>query len=335
MLLRTAIGWHFFYEGYEKVHSPEGKPFTAEPYLRAAVGPLAPKFREVVPDVDSVTKLSRDADGRPSRLKAQWTDELNRLATHYRFTNEQRSKAEEALKTASATADAWFLNLENAQNIKKYQDELARIERIERDPKALDYQRKLAYKQRADVEKERKDLIQPIDAWTASLHDSWEKLVGAAQEKSYGPPVAPYTHLDWVNVTTKYGMIVVGLGLMLGCYTRLSAVGAAAFLAMFYLSMPPWPGLPEGPKLEGHYLYVNKNLIELLACMVIATTRSGLWLGLDALLFGRFARRRDARAFNRWLARTAESTAEPASPDPYSDPNELRRRGIVTRGDRK
>ncbi len=61
---------------------------------------------------------------------------------------------------------------------------------------------------------------------------------------------------------------------------------------MIYLSMPPWPGLPPNPKAEGHYLIVSKNLVELIACLVIATTPSGHWIGLDALFFGARRRRR-------------------------------------------
>ena len=74
-----------------------------------------------------------------------------------------------------------------------------------------------------------------------------------------------------------------------------AAVCAAAFLAMIYLSMPPWPGLPPNPKAEGHYWIVSKNLVELIACLLIATTASGHWFGLDALFFGARRRRRWAR----------------------------------------
>lgn len=94
-----------------------------------------------------------------------------------------------------------------------------------------------------------------------------------------------------INVLTEYGLMAVGVCLMLGLLTPVAALGAAGFLAMFYLSMPPWPGLPPSPMSEGHYLYVNKNLIELLACLVLASTPNGLWLGLDALLFGWIARK--------------------------------------------
>ncbi len=83
-----------------------------------------------------------------------------------------------------------------------------------------------------------------------------------------------------------FGLIAIGFCLIVGFLTPLAALSAAAFLAMIYLSMPPWPGLPPNPKAEGHYLIVSKNLVELLACLVIATTPSGHWIGLDALFFG-------------------------------------------------
>jgi hypothetical protein len=53
---------------------------------------------------------------------------------------------------------------------------------------------------------------------------------------------------------------------------------------MLNLAMPPFPWLPPNPRAEGHYYFVDKNLIEMLALLALATTRSGRWAGLDALL---------------------------------------------------
>ena len=80
---------------------------------------------------------------------------------------------------------------------------------------------------------------------------------------------------------------------------------------MIYLSMPPWPGLPPNPRAEGHYWIVSKNLVELIACLVIATTASGHWFGLDALFFGARRRRRWAR-YERRLRRDGNSVARTA-----------------------
>jgi uncharacterized membrane protein YphA (DoxX/SURF4 family) len=101
--------------------------------------------------------------------------------------------------------------------------------------------------------------------------------------------------LWYINQMTTYGLIAIGICLIIGFLTPFSALCAAAFLAMIYLSIPPWPGTPPNPKAEGHYWIVSKNLVELLACLVLATTPSGYWLGVDALAFGWLRRRRLAR----------------------------------------
>ena len=51
VVLRTLIGWHFFYEGYTKLLQPAwGRagapiaPWSSSGYLKAATGPLAPMF---------------------------------------------------------------------------------------------------------------------------------------------------------------------------------------------------------------------------------------------------------------------------------------------------
>ena len=102
----------------------------------------------------------------------------------------------------------------------------------------------------------------------------------------------PWTGLDVINRLTMFGLVAIGFCLILGFLTPLAALSAAVFLAMIYFSMPPWPGLPPNPQAEGHYLIVSKNLVEMLACLVIATTPSGHWIGLDALFFGARRRRR-------------------------------------------
>jgi uncharacterized membrane protein YphA (DoxX/SURF4 family) len=91
--------------------------------------------------------------------------------------------------------------------------------------------------------------------------------------------------VDWIDLVTRWGLTLVGAGLLLGLFTRTACVAGAAFLLLFYLTMPPFPGLPENLRTEGHYLFVNKNLIEMLALLALATTRSGRWAGLDGLLY--------------------------------------------------
>jgi uncharacterized membrane protein YphA (DoxX/SURF4 family) len=118
-------------------------------------------------------------------------------------------------------------------------------------------------------------------------------LASAASSSS---PPSQWTSLDVLNAATMYGLVAIGGCLILGLFTPMAAISAAAFLAMIYFSMPPWPGLPPNPKAEGHYLIVSKNLLEMIACLVIATTPSGHWIGFDAIFFGARRRRRLAAA---------------------------------------
>jgi len=104
----------------------------------------------------------------------------------------------------------------------------------------------------------------------------------------------------------KYGLVTVGLCLLAGVLTRLACVGGAAFLLMFFLAMPPLPGWPESPRAEGHYLFLNKNIIEMLALLALATTRSGRWAGLDGLL-------QFLNPFSKSVARSPSSVAESAA----------------------
>jgi hypothetical protein len=79
---------------------------------------------------------------------------------------------------------------------------------------------------------------------------------------------------------------------MLGLFGPLAALAGAVFLGQIYFSIPPWPGLPANPQAEGHYFIVNKNLIEMLACLALVFIPTSFWVGLDAVLFGWMFRRR-------------------------------------------
>jgi uncharacterized membrane protein YphA (DoxX/SURF4 family) len=302
ILLRVAIGWHFLNEGIEKYESGQhGKEaFSAEIYLRNANGPLAPYFRKMVPDVDGRDLLDK------SKLKAAWRSEVARVADHFAFSPAQRSQAEKVADEAERWADLWFSDPENKEKREKYFHDLENVEQVERDPNAMSYQQERALETRRALETDRRSLIGPLVERGKTLREAVAKLATDEQLKSAGAVGAPWTQLDLINLATTYGLMAIGVCLILGLFTPLAALGAAAFLAMIYLSMPPWPGLPPNPRTEGHYFIVSKNLVELIACLVIAATPSGHWIGLDALFFGARRRRRLA--------------PQPSEPNPSSTP---------------
>ncbi len=93
------------------------------------------------------------------------------------------------------------------------------------------------------------------------------------------------------DLITIWGLTIVGLLLILGLFTRLSSLGAIAFLLMFYIATPPFVGYFYSLPSEGSYLLVNKNLVELAALVVVLLTGSGRFAGLDRIVHGLIARR--------------------------------------------
>jgi uncharacterized membrane protein YphA (DoxX/SURF4 family) len=152
---------------------------------------------------------------------------------------------------------------------------------------------------------DRRDLTKELDARGASLREAVVKLAAPEQAASAGPYAPALTSLDYNNYLTAFGLVAMGFCLMLGLFTRPAALAGAVFLALIYLCNPPWPGLAASPSAEGHFWIVDKNLVELTACLALACLPTGHWVGLDALLFG--ARRR-----RRLLRQEVELEREPA-----------------------
>jgi uncharacterized membrane protein YphA (DoxX/SURF4 family) len=318
VLLRIAIGWHLLSEGLYKIMSTddgkkylgryfrptEGPTFSSEGYQRGATGPFADNFRGLIEDVDSRDALDF------ARLKGEWAAQMQRIADHYGFDDTQRAQAKAELLAREKLAEVWFQDPENREKIRKYLDDLDSLARLNAKPNKMTYEVERYYEARRSLEGDRKALVAPINAWSKALRDAWIGLATPEQAEGAGPYHDPRTEVQKADLITMYGLAICGLALMLGLLTPLAALGGAAFLMLFYISMPPWPGLPVPPNAEGHYVYVNKNLIEFLALLVIAATPSGLWLGVDALLFGWIPRMR----LRRQLAREARAAARSQGP---------------------
>lgn len=144
-------------------------------------------------------------------------------------------------------------------------------------------------KQWIEVQQLRRDLVGPVQALEQELFSAAEELLSVEQLAAGPVPPAP-SPIRSINLRTMWGLTVFGLLLMLGLFTRLSALGGAALLSLFYLAMPPWPGVQEIPSIE-HNLFVNKVFVEMLALLAIAAMPSGKWFGLDAAVSVLFSRR--------------------------------------------
>jgi thiosulfate dehydrogenase [quinone] large subunit len=87
-----------------------------------------------------------------------------------------------------------------------------------------------------------------------------------------------------VNPLNMWGLTLIGLGLVLGCFTRTAAASGILLILLFYLCNPPFVGYFYSIPTEGSYLIVNKNLVELAALTVVLVTGSGRAAGLDRII---------------------------------------------------
>lgn len=87
--------------------------------------------------------------------------------------------------------------------------------------------------------------------------------------------------VDWINIA---GLIFVGLAFMLGTLERIGAVIGMSLLVLYWLANPPFVKLDFGVISEGHYLVVDKNIVELFAILILLLFPTGKLLGLEHLI---------------------------------------------------
>jgi len=88
--------------------------------------------------------------------------------------------------------------------------------------------------------------------------------------------------VDFVNV---FGLIVIGLLLFIGLFTRITAAGGILLLLLYYFAYPPFGNSLFGTP-DGHFFVVNRNLIEAFVLAWFILSRNTGY-GIDRLLGGK------------------------------------------------
>jgi thiosulfate dehydrogenase (quinone) large subunit len=119
-------------------------------------------------------------------------------------------------------------------------------------------------------------------SWTSSgyLMDSKGFLAPVYRSIALNPEILRIA--DFLN---EWGLVLVGLGLILGFLTRVAIIAGMVLLASYYLSHPPLIAYTYALPTEGSYFIVDKILIELIALGVLYAFPSQLILGIDRLMF--------------------------------------------------
>ena len=97
--------------------------------------------------------------------------------------------------------------------------------------------------------------------------------------------------LQLADLTTIAGLMLFGLLIMVGLFTRTACILGALQLFAIYIAVPPfdWTGFIISTD-RGSELYVNQTLIEVLALIVVASFDTGRIIGLD-ILFRHYRRK--------------------------------------------
>jgi uncharacterized membrane protein YphA (DoxX/SURF4 family) len=238
-----------------------------------------------------VSKVSAyPPDLKVEMTMAQRLEEHERLAKRVREAEEKFPSTDKDIhrywKDAKADLAKWRAELTKAVNA-----EMAKLRRVDEDARE-----KLKKKIDTDTKKLK-------ETKNAAAADKLKKSIDADQakvklalfdvlthEQKYSAPMPEpspaksWRLLDISDFLVKWSLTVFGALLMLGLLSRAMSLATACLLFSFYIAMPPLPGWPESPRLEGHYLIVNKTLIEVIALLALTFLPTGRWAGLDGLL---------------------------------------------------
>jgi uncharacterized membrane protein YphA (DoxX/SURF4 family) len=152
-------------------------------------------------------------------------------------------------------------------------------------------------------------------SWTSAgyLDASRWFLGGAFQWMASHPAVIAL--VDAVNIG---GQILIGLLLITGTLTRAASLAAIVLLLLYYVANPPLVGLGLAVPADGHYLVVDRNLIELLTLAFLAALPATFLPGIDRW----FLRRRQA-ALAEAGAAEARAPEEPTETRPRPVPADV------------
>lgn len=266
--------------------------------------------------------------GPPPALDRDWKEYLRQFSAHYALTEQQKAEADTVYEAAVAkavailtyAADADAEKRDKDPNYTAYTTEQTRTypsgeakRRMTMRERIAEYEAKLAEladtqnrklwlfgrdvegarlrTQKAEIAQLRAGLLTDVDKLTQAYKDDLDKLL--TKEQKDRPAVTlekPRSVVTFIDDVTPWMLTGIGAFLVFGLFSRLAAALGALFLLMTYLATPALPWLPAvGPsESTSGYLFVNKNVVEMLALFALACLPTGRWFGADGLLYAVF-----------------------------------------------
>jgi uncharacterized membrane protein YphA (DoxX/SURF4 family) len=309
VLLRLAVGWHFFREGTEKVvYDPHDgqlrKTFSAEGFLANAKGPLAGWYRANIPDDhgwrdllatprknDPTEKSAPAFTEWAERIAADWRNVVDDVKALPALADAQKQQADAILEKQRKDLDAYLAA--ESQAIAEYRHELWRLANWQDSPESgeVPFVDERISAKTLETAKTPAPWVGQVQRFDAELREDLQALLTNEQRElalttsgmneALSDPREKRLHV--VNTAVTWLTIGVGVCLLVGFFTRTAAIVGALFLLGVILSQPPWLA-DAAPTME--------QIIEFTALLVLAGTGAGRWAGLDFFTYALFNRGR-------------------------------------------
>lgn len=280
VILRVVVGWHFYTEGVDK---RDAGNWSAAPFFANTKGPLAEHYHSLVWDSNGSFRLDHDAMVYYLALYRE------QATLHFGFDQKQIDQAQRNYSRAVATYD--YILESNATDLEEFKLGRERIAAIStgRDANAVERRTRDGVSslggQRDTIRKEWQQKGSEAFAQIETLWSSYEAdqnaVASPEQRASRGkldflkPRVHPVIDTSVMDRFVPYFDMTIGICLLIGLFTPIAGLAAAGFLISVFLGQLP-PG--TGPTSSMY------QLIEGVACLVLAATGAGRFAGADFFL---------------------------------------------------
>ncbi|HTM56608.1 MAG TPA: hypothetical protein VL175_21425 [Pirellulales bacterium] len=278
--LRLVIGWHFFSEGMKHYASPR---WTSEPVLRSAKGPMAPWYHAYLSDFHGYREwMEADTQETPDQAVQGWIGQIQndweayrqRFASHYQLSEAGQKRSQAILREYQDKLRNWTAG--NQAALATHVHEWRRRDsKVDAPDSELPFQKKRLADKHASLTAE-------SSGWQAELKRLEREYQEELGELTDGPAMPHETDkLAMVDATMTYGILTIGLLLLLGLFTPVACGLGALFLASVVMMQPFWIS-DAAPTF--------KETVELVALVALGTTPVGRWAGLDYFVAKFFTR---------------------------------------------
>lgn len=275
VLLRVSVGWQFYSEGVDK---RDAGNWSAAPFFANASGPLADHYRTLVWDWDGTFRLNKGA------IMLTFAGYRDLSASHFGFDDMQIDQAQRNYAKAIEQYD-WAI-AENATDLEEFELGRTRIEELNMTGGEKEVRDGVASLggQRDAIRREwlgkATPTLQLINEIWSNYEAEQNRVATLDQQNASGylAFIKPRTNridTSSIDKIVPYFDIAIGLCLLLGFLTPLAALAAAGFLGSVFLSQLP----PTTGPASNYY-----QLVESMACLVLAATGAGRFAGIDYFL---------------------------------------------------